>query len=95
LVDRYIDKKNKRINSFFEIDKKEGKMKTRRWGCSSHKHNDDEMKACDDFWINICTLVKWKINILVIYIGKKYLKILIMIQLFDKFKNMKKQMTII
>jgi len=49
------------------------------------------MKACDDFWINMCTLVKWKINILVIYIEKKNLKNLIMIQLFDKFKNMKKE----
>ena len=21
------------------------------------------MKVCDDFWIDMCTLVKWKINI--------------------------------
>jgi len=32
---------------------------------------------------------------IVIYIEKKKLKILVMIELFDKFKNMKKQWTIL
>jgi len=27
-------------------------------------HNNDQMKACDDFWIDMCILVKWKMNIL-------------------------------
>ena len=51
------------------------------------------MKACDDFWIE-----NWKMNILHIiwlFTLKKIAEKFSIIQLFDKFKNIKIQMTII
>jgi len=36
------------------------KMKTEKYGCSSHNN----MKAFENFWINLWTLIKWKMNIL-------------------------------
>jgi len=50
---------NKRINSFFRIDKRWVNIKTWQHGCLSH---NNEMKC--DFWIDMCTLRKWEMNIL-------------------------------
>jgi len=88
--------KNKIINSFFKIGKRKVKIKTRQYRCLWH---NNEMKCL--WWF-----LNWHVHIsktgneyfvdsIVIYIGKKKLKILVMIELFDKFKNMKNRWTIL
>jgi len=54
-------------------------MKTEKYTCSLL---NNEMNACNNFWINLYTLIKC--DNMIIYIEKKELKDLVMIQLYKK-----------
>jgi len=56
------------------------------------------MKALEDFWINLCTLKRWKMNILQViwlFTLKKIAEKFSCDSIIDELKNIKKWWTII